>query len=105
MKWRSIEVREEALRMYFEDRKSYKRIGSELEIPWETVKSWIHRYKKENGVTLLPPAEHDMNKPMSRRSARHISTVAGSKEQENRIKRLEMQVDLLRAFLSEEERR
>ena len=50
MEKRKIEEREEVINRYFEKKQGYKIIANETGIPWNTVKSWIRRYKIRNNL-------------------------------------------------------
>lgn len=47
---RGIEEREKALNLHFREGMGYKRIAKEMNLPVQTVKSWIHRYRKKQGM-------------------------------------------------------
>lgn len=96
---RSINEREKALNLYFRDGKGYKTIAGELGIPLDTVKSWIRRYRKENGIEER--GEYKLIKLQKSYKPREKS----EKSTEERISQLEMEVDLLKNFLLEAERR
>ena len=93
---RSFEEREAALNMYFKDGETCQYIANVLNIPFDTVKSWCLRYQRKMGI---PPR----SKAGRRKDAVPKQTVMGrmpkTDTQEDRIARLEMEVDLLRNFL------
>ena len=97
---RSIELRGDAIRLYLEEHLSYRDVAVQLNVPRDTVKSWVRRYRDVNGLIVNGTRyKHKQNKSpnsVGKQSAR---------EYEKRIQQLEMKVELLRDFLSEEERR
>ena len=90
MKKRPMEERNEVISEYLKGEKGYKKISEEFKIPLDTVKSWIRRCKKSNGLPTkkLLKLKENQNR---------------LKFQESRIKRLEMEVELLKNFLLEVE--
>ena len=93
--------------MYFEEHIGYVQIGKELNISGETVKSWLHRYRIKQGLTK-PRGSSEQRitvKMRAEASAEQRNERQTMRAQEKRIRQLEMQVELLRAFLCEEERR
>ncbi len=93
---RSLKERENALNMYFKDRKSYGEIAKKLGIPRDTVKSWCQRYRKKLG---LPKRDNNnLLKEGVCKEAIH-SRAPKADFTEDRIARLEMEVELLRNFL------
>ena len=95
---RTTEERKEVIRLYTEEQYGYKYIAKETNISRSTVKTWIKRYRNENGLLLCGHPGQPPNMPVYYKSR----TPQGF---EKRIKQLEMEVELLRDFLSEEERR
>jgi transposase len=93
---RSLEGRETALNMYFKDGESYQYIAKTMEIPLDTVKSWCLRYRKKMGLAQRNKAGR--RKEAVRKEDLH-SRVPKTDSAEDRIARLEMEVDLLRNFL------
>jgi len=93
---RSLEEKETALNMYFRDGKSYQYIAKTMGIPLDTVKSWCLRYRKKMGIPQRDKAGR--RKESVRKEDLH-SRVPKTDSQEDRIARLEMEVDLLRNFL------
>lgn len=93
---RSIEEREAALNMYFKDGESYLYIAKTLNVPLDTVKSWCLRYRKKMGI---PQRDKAGRRKESVRKEDIHSRMPKTDSQEDRIARLEMEVDLLRNFL------
>ena len=93
---RSLKERENALNMYFKDGKSCQYISKELKVPLNTVKSWCLRYRKKMGIPQRDKAER--RKEAVRKEDLH-NRMLKTNSQEDRIARLEMEVDLLRNFL------
>lgn len=102
---RSLVVRETALNMYFKDGHSYQYVAKLLDVPLDTVKSWCLRYRRKMGIP-------ERNKAGRRKGPincepLNIDTIhcrtPKTNSQEDRIARLEMEVDLLRNFLILEE--
>lgn len=99
---RSLEEREMALNMYFRDGESYKLISKTLHIPLNTVQSWCLRYRQKMGIP--PRRKSGLRQDAVRKEDIH-SRMPKTKLYEDRIARLEMEVDLLRNFLILAERR
>lgn len=97
---RSINEREKALNLFFHDGKGYKAIAGELEIPLDTVKSWVRRYRIENSIE-----KRDESKLIELKKTYTPRKVSPEKSTEERIAQLEMEVDLLKSFLLEVGRR
>lgn len=93
---RSLEEREAALNMYFRDGKSYKFISITLNIPVNTIQSWCKRYCEKMGIP--PRGKTGLRSDGVRREDIH-SRIPKDNLHEDRIARLEMEVDLLRNFL------
>lgn len=98
---RAIEQRNEAIWLRYEEHKSYKVIAEQLEIPLNTVKSWCRRYHVVNGLVIsgqshIGRPKEKLSQPTEKQSAA---------DYEKHIAQLEMEVELLRDFLSVEERR
>jgi transposase len=91
--------REQALNMYFREGKGYKRIAANMGIPVDTVKSWIRRYRLDNDSQSLESETIKVERTYKPREKSQKQTT------EERIAQLEMEVELLRNFLSETERR
>ena len=96
---RPIEERSEVLRFYLEEHKSYGEIVKATGICRNTVKSWISRYRREQGLVI------DNRSGPAPRSRAQINEKLQESNYEKRIRQLEMEVELLRDFLAEEERR
>lgn len=96
---RPIEERNEVLRLYLEEHKSYGEIVKATGICRNTVKSWISRYRHEQGLVI---GNHSGPAPRSRT---RVNEKQHESDYEKRIRQLEMEVELLRDFLAEEERR
>jgi transposase len=95
---RSIEQREDAIRLYLEEHLSYRDVAVRLNVPRDTVKSWIRRYRDAKNL-IVDGTRQRRKKGLD--SAKKLS----AQGYEKRIQQLEMEVELLRDFLSEEERR
>lgn len=93
---RSLQERENALNMYFQDGNSYKYISKTLNVPLNTVQSWCLRYRKQMGI---PQRDKAGRRKEPVRSEDIHSRTPKTDLQESRIARLEMEVDLLRNFL------
>ena len=96
--WDLLE-REKAINMYLCTGKGYKVIAKELGVPRDTVRSWIRRYRKTSGDTgssVIPIKVKRTYKPRQKPL---------DKSDQDRIATLEMEVELLRNFLLERERR
>ena len=93
---RPREEKQQVLQLYLKEHLGYKVIANRVGVPLETVKSWVRRYRKENGLSL---GNHPGAPPKSTAQEKK------EKEFEKRINQLEMEVELLRDFLSEQERR
>ena len=105
---RSIEEHEKALNLHFNDKKSAEIISAEIEVPLGTVKAWVRRYKQEHDISrhvLRDDTAYSESELI--KIERKYKTREKSPEQTNeqRIAQLEMEVDLLRNFLLEKERR
>ena len=96
---RSINEREKALNMYFLEGKGHKRVAKEMNLPVNTIKSWVRRHKDQNDTERLSNVSIKVKKEYKPR------TKTPEKTAEERIAQLEMEVELLRNFLLEEERR
>ncbi len=97
---RGIEEREKALNLHFREGMGYKRIAKEMNLPVQTVKSWIHRYRKEHGISsdnALQVAAADKAIVVKRSYKPREKTP--EKTAQERIEQLEMDVELLRTFL------
>jgi transposase len=105
---RSVNEREEALKLYFGEGKSHRAVAVELGIPRDTVKSWTRRYRTGNGLpsrSQTYEAEHIEAKPIQVKRKYKPREKSPEASAEERIAQLEMEVDLLKNFLLEKERR
>ena len=93
---RSLEEREMALNMYFKDGESYQFISKTLNIPINTVQSWCLRYRERMGIP--PRGKTKLRNEAVRKEDLH-RRIPKTNLHEDRIARLEMEVDLLRNFL------
>ena len=93
---RSLEEREKALNLYFRDGESYQYIAKTMNIPLDTVKAWCLRYRKKMGI---PQRDKTGRRKEGVRKEDLHNRVPKTDSQEDRIARLEMEVDLLRNFL------
>lgn len=89
----SIEQREHAVNAHFLGGWTYGQISKELNIPYETIKTWCRRYQKANGLPVLTDGDVKIEKTYKPRKKTADSV------QEERITQLEMEVELLRNFL------
>lgn len=105
---RPIDEREKVLNMHFIEKKSAEKICAKTGIPLGTVKVWINRYKKEHDISqqvlkddvAFPESELiKIEKKYKTREKIPVQTM------EQRINQIEMEVELLRNFLLEKERR
>jgi len=96
---RPIEERSKVLRLYLKEHKSYGEIVKTTSICRNTVKSWISRCRRDQGLLI---SNHSGPAPRARSQA---SEELYGGNYEKRIRQLEMEVELLRDFLAEEERR
>jgi transposase-like protein len=97
---RPMEERKEVIRLYTEEHHGYKTIAKEMGLSTNTVKSWIRRYRCKNGLILC-----GRRGVLPKRYKIDSNRMQSSKDYEKRIAQLEMEVELLRDFLSAEERR
>ena len=122
-KWRTLEERKKALELYYNEGKTKKEIAEVMKLSVNTVKSWIHRskYKKfkqestdnqiNDEVELIERNRETKNRSKTERLRavkieivnKHKGNI--DKDVKEEIKNLQMQVALLRDFLSREERR
>lgn len=93
---RPIEERKEVLRLYLEEHKGQTEISKQTGINFNTVKTWIGRYRRAQGLAIGNHAGHPTKVTAEEKR---------DKDYEKRIRQLEMEVELLRDFLAETERR
>lgn len=86
--------------MYFTEGLGYKKIAKALGISRDAVRSSILRYKKKIGISILEKDGYTGQNPERKKPEKKPSTIA-----EERIAGLEMEVDLLKNFILEIERR
>jgi len=84
---RSLEEREKALNMYFQEGKSYQCVAKDLNVPLDTVKSWCLRYRKKMGI---PKRDKVGRRKEAVRKEDIHSRVPKTDSAEDRIARLEM---------------
>ena len=121
-KWRTLEERKRALELYYNEGKTKKEIAEAMKLSVNTVKSWIHRskFKKFNKestdnqindeVELIERNKETKNRSKTERLSgvkieivnKHKGNI--DKEVKEEIKNLQMQVAILRDFLSRKER-
>jgi DNA-binding transcriptional regulator LsrR (DeoR family) len=95
-----INVREKVLNLYFHDEMGYKKIARELGLPRDTVKGLVTRYRKATGINERGESIHiEVEKSYKSR------VKSPEKSTEERIAKLEMEINLLKNFLSKVERR
>lgn len=105
---RPIEEREKALNLHFNDKKSAEIISGEMEIPLGTIKAWINRYKREHDISkhvLKDDVAYSESEIIKIEKVYKTREKTPEQTAEQRISQLEMEVDLLRNFLLEKERR
>jgi transposase-like protein len=93
---RNLEEHEEALNRYFKEGESYQYIARTMDIPVDTVKSWCRRYRVKMGIPKRDAAK--LREEGVEKKTLHTRTPK-TDSAEDRIARLEMEVDLLRNFL------
>lgn len=91
-----LTIREKALNMYFHEGRGYKDISKALNVPLDTVKSWCRRYRTQNNIPKRGNAPLS-KEPISKSSVKPKNKISNTPE--DRIARLEMEVELLRNFL------
>ena len=91
--------KEQIKNMYFNEGLGYKKISKTLELPRSTVRDFILKYKEKIGLSVLEKDGYTGQKPI-----RKVIEKTAEKVAEERIARLEMEVDLLRNFILEIER-
>jgi transposase-like protein len=94
---RALAEREQALNLYFHEGRTTEEISRALGIPRDTVKSWCHRYRVQNGIPERGKAPLT-RMPLAKETVR-VLTPRETNTPEARIARLEMEVELLRNFL------
>lgn len=77
----SPEFREEAVQLALKSSKPIAHVARELEVNPETLRSWVRRYEREHGK---------QNEPLP------VDERARLKEQDRRIRELEMEVSFLK---------
>ena len=95
-----VEQRDEVKRLYFKDGLGYKKIAAATGIQRDTVRAIIVRYKKQIGPSVLEKDGYIGQKPIRKKTEKTPEKIDAE-----RISRLEMEVDLLRNFILEIERR
>lgn len=121
-KWRSLEERKKALELYYNEGKTQKEVAESMKISVNTIKSWIHRSRLKNfNKESTDNQINDKMEPIERNNEtknkakvnrlRSVKIEIVNKHKENidknvkaEIKNLQMQVALLRDFLSRKER-
>jgi len=83
--------------MYFHEGKSYTSIANITGIQVNTVKTWCRRYRVANDIPERRKANLS-KEPVKTETIRTIKP-RNTNSQEERISRLEMEVELLRNFL------
>jgi len=105
---RTLDEREKVLNLHFNDKKSAEIISGETGVPLGTVKAWIYRYKRANDISayvLREDAAYAGSELIKLEKKYKTREKTPEQTAEQRIVRLEMEVDLLRNFLLEKERR
>lgn len=121
-KWRSLEERKKALELYYNEGKTQKEVAESMKLSVNTIKSWIHRSRLKNfNKESTDNQINDKMEPIERNNEtknkakvnrlRSVKIEIVNKHKENidknvkaEIKNLQMQVALLRDFLSRKER-
>ena len=121
-KWRSLEERKKALELYYNEGKTQKEVAESMKISVNTIKLWIRRSKLKNfNKESTDNQINDKMEPIERNNEtknkakvnrlRKVKIEIVNKHKENidkhvkaEIKNLQMQVALLRDFLSRKER-
>ena len=121
-KWRSLEERKKALELYYNEGKTQKEVAESMKISVNTIKSWIRRSRLKNfNKESTDNQINDKMEPIERNNEtkdkakvnrlRSVKIEIVNKHKENidknvkaEIKNLQMQVALLRDFLSRKER-
>lgn len=94
----SIEQREHAIKAYYFGGWTYGEISKEMNIPYYTIKTWCRRYREANGVPALSNGDVKIKKSYKSHEK------SPDKVRDERIAKLEMEVELLRNFLLMDER-
>ena len=121
-KWRSLEERKKVLKLYYNGGKTQKEVAESMKLSVNTIKTWIRRSRLKNfnkestddqindKIELVEKYGETKNKAkMNQLREVKIEIVNKHKENINKnvkteIKNLQMQVALLRDFLSRKER-
>ena len=121
-KWRSLEERKKVLKLYYNGGKTQKEVAESMKLSVNTIKTWIRRSRLKNfnkestddqindKIELVEKYGETKNKAkMNQLREVKIEIVNTHKESINKnvkteIKNLQMQVALLRDFLSRKER-
>ena len=121
-KWRSLKERKKALELYYNEGKTQKEVAESMKISVNTIKLWIRRSKLKNfNKESTDNQINDKMEPIERNNEtknkakvnrlRKVKIEIVNKHKENidkhvkaEIKNLQMQVALLRDFLSQKER-
>lgn len=121
-KWRSLEERKKALELYYNEGKTQKEVAEAMKISVNTIKSWIRRSRLKNfNKESTDNQINDKMEPIEKNNEtknkakvnrlRSVKIEIVNKHKENidknvkaEIKNLQMQVALLRDFLSRKER-
>ncbi len=121
-KWRSLEKRKKALKLYYNEGKTQKEIAETMNFSVNTIKPWIRRSRLKNfneestdnqindEIKLIKRNSEIKNRSKTER-LRAVKIEIVNKHKENidkhaksEIKNLQMQVALLQDFLSPKER-
>ena len=52
---RASDQQEKAIRLYLEENLSYRAVAVKMQLPRDTVKSWVRRYRRANGLIAESP--------------------------------------------------
>lgn len=96
----TLEQKEKIKDMYFNEGLGYKKIAKALDLHRSTVRTYILSYKEKIGTSVLAENGYTGQMPERKKPEKPPGRVA-----EERISRLEMEVDLLKNFILEIERR
>ena len=121
-KWRSLEERKKALELYYNEGKTQKEVAESMKISVNTIKSWIRRsrlknFNKESTDNQINDKMESIERNSETKNKAKVNRLRSvkieivNKHKENidhnvkaEIKNLQMQVALLRDFLSRKER-
>ena len=121
-KWRSLEEKKKALELYYNEGKTQKEVAESMKLSVNTIKSWIRRsrltnFNKESTDNQINDKMESIERNNETKNKAKVNRLRSvkieivNKHKENidknvkaEIKNLQMQVALLRDFLSRKER-